>query len=617
MNKTMKPESALQKEWRLFKEGFVRLVNAYLNMMFDLSPQAARGRFWSFVILFFASGFLLSLINHPLIMWLTRVQDIFLYFFNSAYRASYTAGNPVSNLRLFAQEVFSDPRNLRFLPVLLAPYLISLQFAAIYLADIFNLEDVSIARRHITEVALRGSDETIRISKGEIAKESERSPNVLIGGPGKVIVDLDSAVLFEKPDGTPHVIGPTNREPGGKATIEGFERFREAIDLRDHFIELRDLGENSQSVSSRSRDGIPITATDVRFLFSADREGKTPSSDLPYPFSEQAVKDIIYKHTSKVMLDQDTPSKYDFRWIDSMVSLIRRELGKFMNQRNLTEYLASFGIPEVDSAQQREDKYVDEARRVLPLGEDPPEKQNIPPVPKFVPRPEITNLFSKFADAFTKNARERGVQLQWIGVGTWKSPVESVFNKHIEAWKISRENTGMRGDDALKKFSNETALDRLMELIREIPLGSYQQARSGMTNYAAVLRTLLVDYRTQLTQAKNLWISKGDFVPMDVEEAIKIIFEVLGHPVGKGASPEDGFDTVPDDSRTQKGDNTSGMPGFAYADLVRITVGDEAAANRLIEDERQQFPNDSQEALIARAIDRLLKTGNNFSNQYG
>ncbi len=610
MTTAMNPESALQKEWRLFKEGLLRLVNAYLNMMFDVSPKVASGRFWAFAILFFVSGFLLSLINYPLNLWVARVQDIFLFFFNSAYRAGYTAGDPISNLVLFALQVFFDPSNLRFLPLLLAPYFISLQSAAIYLADIFNLDDVSIARRHILEVALGGSDETIRISKGEISEEDRKSPNYLIGGPGKVIVDMDSAALFERSDGTPHVIGPTSREPGGKATIEGFERFREAIDLRDHFIELRDLDEKARSVASRSKDGIPISATDVRFMFSIDRgQDKTPKSDMPYPFNPQAVENIVYKAVSVVTPDQDTPSKYTFLWINNMVSLIRGELAKFMNRNELNKYLASIGLPEVNKVRQGEDMITDEARNVLPLGVAPPEKKNIPREPDFIARPRITaDLFSEFAQSFNKSSRDRGVRLQWIGIGTWKSPVEKVFSKHIEAWKISRENANMGSDDALKNFNVGTVLNKIADLIQDIPLGSYQQASSENAGHLAVMRTMLVDYRKQLIQAKDLWTNKGESVPIDVEDAIDIIFRVLGM-ISPGREPAPGQDAgSPDDDLSPDGGGEPSVPpGFAYADLVRMVGGDGTTANRLIEHEREQFPNDPQETLVERAIDRLIR----------
>lgn len=636
MTTSNKPESALAREIRLFDQGIIRLANAYLNRFFDLSPRAASRRFWSFILLFFVCGFLLSLINYPLNLWLARLQDVFYYSLIPSYRASYV-GNPISNLIAFAQQVFLDPRNLRLIPLLLAPYFISLQYAAIYLADIFELKDVSIARKHIGEVALSGSDETIRISKGEIAEDSKKSPNILIGGPGKVIVDLDSAVLFERPDGTPHVIGPTGNEPDGKATIEGFERFREAIDLRDHFIDLRDQDEKPSlsSVKSRSSDGIPVMATDVRMLFSifrvedkpADPESlkvkakqnqkwkvwkvkkeDKPAEKDPYPFSRKAVENIIYKATSKVMLELPNPSTYEFSWTNNMVVLVRAELGKFMNQHRLTEYLANIGIPEVNRARQREDAMVKHARRLVAPSESPPQPRPIPAATNFIPRPDITNLFAHFTEKFTNSARDRGVELRWIGVGTWKTPVEKVINEHLEAWKLNRDNQGIESEDAINTFNFETMMHRLLGIIQDIPIGSYHQALAATRNHRALMRTVLVDYRRQLIQAKDLWIHQGEPVPQNVEEAIRRIEDVLGHFVGRdSASADDVVASQEGDANAEPEVVAPGPRALAYAELVRMVAGDGATANRLIEYERSQFPNEPLENLVERAIERLAR----------
>ena len=345
-------ETPLQKEEALFSELFAQLGNAILNRIFDLRPEKAARRMQYLIVLFFASGFLISLQSFPLILWAQYIQDIFLYLFNPAYAAAYI-GDPFTKFASFLVQVVTDAHTLQYLPIFLAPFFIALQSAAIYLADVFELEDVAIARSFVWEVALTGSDETIRITKGEISDKHRESPNFLIGGPGKVIVDLDSVALFERADGTSHVIGPTGKEPGGKATLEGFERFRQAIDIRDQYVDLRDQDPKSQSVKSRSRDGIPITATDVRLMFSVYRgEGAKPSPESPYPFDKDAIERIIYKATSRVTPELINPSTYEFSWINNMIGLIRGKLGGFMAERNLTVYLASIGMPEFEKAKE-------------------------------------------------------------------------------------------------------------------------------------------------------------------------------------------------------------------------------------------------------------------------
>src|ERR1044071_3214965 len=98
-------ETTLQKEQRLFGELFSRLIDAFLNRIFDLRPAKAARRMRYLIVLFFVAGFLISLQYYPLALWAKFVQDIFLYSLNPAYAATYV-GNPFSNFVAFAVEVF-------------------------------------------------------------------------------------------------------------------------------------------------------------------------------------------------------------------------------------------------------------------------------------------------------------------------------------------------------------------------------------------------------------------------------------------------------------------------------------------------------------------------------
>jgi hypothetical protein len=468
-------ESTLRKERRLFWELFDRLINSMLNWLFDLRPERAQRRMRNLIILFPLIGFLICLIYYPLGLWAGYIQDIFLYLLNPAAYAASHVGDPFTKFFSFAYQAFSDPRVLQYFPIFLAPFFIALHLAALYLADIFELEDVAVARSFVSEVALSGSDETIRITQGKIADRHLESPNYLIGGPGKVVVDLDTVALFERADGTTHVIGPTGTEPYGRATIEGFERFRQAIDVRDHYVELRDQDSKSQSVRGRSRDGIPITATDVRLMFSIYRgENPQPSAEFPYPFMKDAIERIIYKSVSRVTPDQKDPSAYEFSWINNMIGLIRGRLGGFMSERNLTEYLASIGTPEFEKAKQREELIAEQVRRLTQPDDESKAKAPKPP-PEFTPRHQVTSLFSQFAEDFTKSARNNGVELHWIGVGSWKTPpeIEVVSEKHLEAWKLSQENMKNGSQEAMNKAENQATLEKMESLIRNVPIDAY------------------------------------------------------------------------------------------------------------------------------------------------
>jgi hypothetical protein len=73
-------ESPLQKEQKLFRELFSRLIDAFLNRIFDLRPEKAARRRVYLIFLFLISGFLISLRFYPLPMWAKYVQDIFSYY---------------------------------------------------------------------------------------------------------------------------------------------------------------------------------------------------------------------------------------------------------------------------------------------------------------------------------------------------------------------------------------------------------------------------------------------------------------------------------------------------------------------------------------------------------
>jgi hypothetical protein len=334
--------------------------------------------------------------------------------------------------------------------------------------------------------------------------------------------------LFEKPDGTSRIIGPTGKEPRGRATLDGFERFRQAIDLRDQYVDLRDQDSKSQSVKSRSLDGIPITATDVRLMFSVYRGDQKPTADLPYPFSREAIEQIIYQSTSRVTPELPHSSTYEFSWINRMIGLIRGELGSFMSRHRLTAYLASTGIPELEKIKQREQTIVQQVQQ-LTQDQDlllPDQQQS---VPEFQPRDKITSLFTQFAHEFTKRARSSGVELHWIGVGTWKTPIEIVPERHLEAWKISNENLYRESDEVLEKLEKDSIMQKMIMQIQDVPVVAYARATEDEKEQKKAMRLLLQSYHQQLLEAAEFMRAKGEAIPLNIEEAIAHINTILYH----------------------------------------------------------------------------------------
>jgi len=138
-------ESALQKEGKLFQELFVRLGNAMLNSIFDLRPEKAARRMQNLLIAFIVIWYLITLRYYPAVLWAQHLREIFLFIFNPAFAQGYE-GNPFIKFAIFAWNAFTDPHVFQYFPIFLASFFIALQSAAIYLSDVFELEDVSVAR---------------------------------------------------------------------------------------------------------------------------------------------------------------------------------------------------------------------------------------------------------------------------------------------------------------------------------------------------------------------------------------------------------------------------------------------------------------------------------------
>ena len=246
-----KGQTAFQRELEEFNKQFARLGNCLLNRIFDLTVKSSQRRKNLLIALFFVSGVIFTLSYHSLEDWGVQIGNLFRYFFNITYAQQFP--DTFNQFISFTFGAVFSPRTLRYLPIFILPFLLALQSAAIYLADIFELEDVGIARDFILQVALLGAREKLTIRNGDVVEKDLNSPIFQIGGPGKVVVELDSVAVFEKPDGRPHII---NSIKASNHILDGFERFRGAIDLRDQFLELSE--KDKTSVTGRSLDGMWI-----------------------------------------------------------------------------------------------------------------------------------------------------------------------------------------------------------------------------------------------------------------------------------------------------------------------------------------------------------------------
>lgn len=524
------------------------LLDKVLNVVFAFDHETARLRSTARWVALFVIWLFLAVTARPAAFF-TQLENEFINLL--------AAGDPQNILIFLVKSFFLIVFNLvvvRHLLALYVPYWFMRGVASVYLADIFE-KDEKVALAFIRQAAFAGSYNSIHIRQGKVAPEDQNSPMIQFGGPGYVIVELDSAVVVEKPDGSTRVIGPTNNYLNDNI-LTGFERIRQGLDLRDII--------QKQEVSARSRDGIPVSARDVQYSYSIYR-GPNPvkSPKSPYPFDTNAVLNLVYNTTRSVKLGEAPVRTQD--WLEPLpgktFGQVGGEMGGFISKRGLSEFLAAVGKPENDNLKETgeriramagpEESQANEPaeRFVLYAGKPEGGQTNeagglfIPYIAGQAPAPNQagqttgtapsgtangtrefvsrSTLTSMFYDHIQANAAQRGTQLNWIGVGTWDTPAPIIPKNHLEAWKISRENFARGNPGELKHVREDAKLHEIIRLTRTVAIREiYVEKAQGIIDEQVIIN-VLKEYLTVLDMACDIY--RDTKIPSEILDAISKI----------------------------------------------------------------------------------------------
>ncbi len=602
--RTYQPASGWEYERTRFRTLLDKWVQYYLSHFFDLSVNGpAIRRSWTAML---AIGFLAGgLVLHIILFYIPVLTPV---------RPFVLADVPVFLVLTIARLVI----------LLFIPAFIAITLAGNYLADVFELKDPSVAWDYISTLSLGGSNYMIHIRDGKVSEESLNSPALLIGGPGIVIAEFDSAALFEKPDGTPHVIGLASAVPdsSGRPNIilDGFERLREPIiNLRDQYIGSPS-GE-PMTVVSRSQDGIPVSAIDVRGMFSVRRkkvdEVAVSTIQAPYPFDPADIERIIYKQAVPVMTEGPFASGQPGPWAATMQGLIRGSLGEFMNQHKLADYLAGIGSLESDLSEYREDTIVSTTLRYS--NELPDGTGQTGPRSRFHSRAELIERFMRTNDGFSQRARDRGLELHWIGVGTWKMPDELsdriIRDQHMEAWQLSRENAERSKPESVEGISQEAYIDEKLRLIQSVPLESHEKNEAKYTDQATLIKCMLQDYWEQMGDALAAYYQSGAAsTELEAMEKAMLRIERLlqiprGHIIGGGTMSKVRRQPEPVMSDDAPPAPSSKYEAEQYRMLLKKLDGNTKVAEGMIANEARRHPDLERAELIHRIVTRFERHG--------
>ena len=323
------------------------------------------------------------------------------------------------------------------------------------------------------------------IREGKVADRFLNSPIYQIGGPGLVTVHLENVAVFEKVDGEPHIIPPT-RWP---VPIEGFERLRKIIDLRDQFVE-------NEEVPGRTKDGIPVRAKGVRFSFSVQRDTRInkqrdelDDNRLPQPltFTEDSIINMVYNKPNR---------EFD----EIATSDIKSQLRKFIAQNTLNQFLA-------------------DARSE---SEGPGGRPNDPTLPLNVSDGDFKAreaINEELIRAF-KRSEIPTIDLHWISVGTWQLP-ETILEKHMSAWEQGAESQLNVSPKELVKLFRTTRLKELQRLIQDVPINAFGHIATRENDPARIKRELVLAYREKIKNAIEMFREEEKEPPVEMVVTLK------------------------------------------------------------------------------------------------
>ncbi len=611
-----------------FRENVKKLRGSLSTYFFILDTKGAGVRKKTIQLTLFIAWSMLSLI----LLYKTGFVSLLGKSFQYLLVSPPPPDNPIIELvNLLVKEI--GPMTAFFFTIILAPFLLAYHAAVQYLSDIYELEDQDIAAKFIWQAAFASEYDSISIVEGKIADKDQNSPIIRIGGPGIINVDLCSAALFEKPNGRPHVIGPVYKPPFKKLksteklfsdlkkkmpktekpsidekVIEGFERFRFAKNLHDEALVPIE-------VASRTRDGIPVIAKDVRLVYSIWR-GNPSDEELKaiYPYRKEAIPSFFYDASCTV--SSIHKGRCTISPIDPMQGIVSAALGSFISQHSLSEFLTSAGEPEKEYLKKRAQEYQDEKDQLDRI----PQKtldfsDNKFSIPDFSPRSEANPLFTEFADEFSINNRKKGVVLYWLGTGTWVVPVETVINKNKEAQKLTKENVKNGSPKSLNKTEDKAKRDELLRLIRQVPLQAAKFSYASSSLRETLIRETLENY---IELIKNAWLIadtyEDDYKDIDsiiLADASKKIYKTMhAHWVGdkpKTTTTDTNFEEIK--KALEKAIKVEKNPDIIklVRNLLTKVSGDKNAMIRLIVHEKEKSPNSSLKTQIENTIDQLLQ----------
>lgn len=265
---------------------------------------------------------------------------------------------------------------LRYSLVVFFAFTSALMAGASYIRKLHGLEHYSTAIRFLW-VSLFGIGYPRLVISDGIAQLQPEEENILyrIGGPGYLVIRPGNLVLLERLEHPAAILA------AGKHFVSRFEKIREIISLEDQHSRIEEL-------TAVTKDGIELRVRGIEFRYRLWADMRERTHTDPYPFSEQAVRNLVYNRSAK---NGEVPS-----WAAAVGGIIRGTISEYIN-RNQADLITAPRYLEGD------------------------------------PRAEIEKLFK--SERVRKRLKSIGTQLLWIDIGHFDFAEEIVDKERLKTWQ--------------------------------------------------------------------------------------------------------------------------------------------------------------------------------------
>ncbi|HZU86557.1 MAG TPA: hypothetical protein VFF78_03670 [Anaerolineaceae bacterium] len=272
-----------------------------------------------------------------------------------------------------------NPVNSRFLIAPLAAILIVWVAAANYLRGMFNIPTFRMALDHIFSALFFVNMSSTRISRSQrVTVPGVQNKIDIIGGPGYVEVEQDSAVL---------VRGPYGNLRAGSGRVLFIRNFERIVNI----ISTEDQHDRQEEKTLTTRDGIKLILRNMDWRYrvlppEGENDGQRSLSN-PYPMSQDALRNMTYNMSADVNGNMD--------WRIAVKNIVTGAVEDFVYANNLDDVTSPSFAGGDPRRRMREQAFV----------------------------PGITN-----------SLRNIGARLLWIDAGVPEIPEPDVDNSRINLW---------------------------------------------------------------------------------------------------------------------------------------------------------------------------------------